>query len=59
MIIDCRKLDVGDERVGVYGTFKHGQENHHVLGESDLIKEGWLDGLDYTTLGPFPAQCVS
>lgn len=47
------------ELVGVYGTLKKGQDNHHLIQDSKLVDEGWLEGLTLYDLGPFPAAKYS
>lgn len=42
-------------RVGVYGTLKKGQSNHHFLADSRFVGRCQLDQITLYDLGPFPA----
>ncbi|WP_339677940.1 gamma-glutamylcyclotransferase family protein [uncultured Zhongshania sp.] len=58
MAIQFNQLRDNGTLVGVYGTLKDGQPNHHLLGDSMLVEEGWLAGLALHDLGPFPGAVI-
>ena len=58
MAIDFNPSRDSGKQVGVYGTLKGGQPNHHLLGGSMLVEEGWLNGLVLYDLGPFPGAVI-
>ena len=41
-------------QVAVYGSLRKGYGNHRLLGESPLVRTGWLPGFKLIDLGSFP-----
>lgn len=41
-------------RVGVYGTLKRGQSNHHILARAHFVGRCHLDQITLYDIGPFP-----